>query len=135
MKKLPHLPHLPRSKLSRKRSSFGARGSLAILNLPRICRTCRICPTLGRFGIFGDQLETRQYPVSVGLVHFDSEDVPDGVVEAVGADGVEAVECAAVLSCSMELESGLLSMVHAPSGWGWVGRVNRCTEQIIAAGS
>ena len=111
MKKLPHLPHLPRSKLSRKRSSFGARGSLAILNLPRIC------PTLGRFGIFGDQLETRQYPVSVGLVHFDSEGVPDGTVETVCTIGVDAVEDAAVLSCFMELERRL-SMVCASSGVG-----------------
>ena len=114
---LPHLPHLPRSKLGEKRLSFGVRGSLVILNLPRFCRTCRICPILRRFGIFGDQLETRQYPVSVGLVHFDSEGVPDGTVETVCTIGVDAVEDAAVLSCFMELERRL-SMVCASSGVG-----------------
>ena len=102
MKNLPLLPQVPRSKLSGKRSSFGVCGSLAILNLPRICRTCRICPTLGRFGIFGDQLETLKHSAAVALLRLDSEDLPDGLVEAAGADGVDTVEDAPVLVCAVE---------------------------------
>ena len=102
LKNLPHLPQVPRSKLGRRRSSFGLRGSLAILNLPRICRTCRICPTLGRFGIFGDQLETLKHSAAVALLRLDSEDLPDGLVEAAGADGVVTVEDAPVLVGAVE---------------------------------
>ena len=101
-KNLPHLPQVPRSKLGRRRSSFGVCGSLAILNLPRICRTCRICPILGRFGIFGDQLEALKHSAAVALLRRDSEDLPDGLVEALGADGIDTVEDAPVFVGAVE---------------------------------
>ena len=63
------------------------------LNLPPFCH---ICPLLCRFGVFRDQPKTLQHPAVAALVRFDSEDFPDGVVEAVCADRVETVECAPV---------------------------------------
>ena len=92
---------MPRSKLGGKRSSFGAR-QVGDLNLPRICRTCRICPHLGRFGIFGDQLEALKHSAAVALLRLDSEDLPDGLVEAAGADGVDTVQKAPVIVRAVE---------------------------------
>ena len=74
LKNLPQLPQLPRSKLNEKRLNFEVCGSLVDLNLPRFCRICRVCPRRDRLR---DEPEALQYPASVGLVRFDSEEIPE----------------------------------------------------------
>ena len=81
------------------------------LNLPHICHICHICHLLSRFGVpfdklrtgFGDQLESLQHPTVAALESFDSEDLPHGGVETVGADGVETVGCAPVFVGGVQL--------------------------------
>ena len=89
-------------KARRETVQLWGRGRLAILNLPRICRTCRICPHLGRFGIFGDQMEALKHSAAVALLRLDSEDLPDGLVEAAGADGFDTVQKAPVIVRAVE---------------------------------
>ena len=128
-------PRAPRAPAKARRNSvqlWKAGHFWEIISAPLLPRFCPFCPRRDRFR---DEMGAPEHPASVTFVRLDSEGLPYGVVESAGAVGTEAVEGATVLSYSMELESGLLSMVHAPSGLGWIGRVNRCTEQIIAAGS
>ena len=89
------------------------------LNLPPFCHTCHIChicPTLERFGIFGHQLEALKHPSVTALVRINSEDLPDGLVETAGADGVDTVEDAPVLVCGVNSVRRLLGMVLCAYG-------------------
>ena len=68
------------------------------LNLPPICHFCHISWR----GVFLDELNALQHPAVAALVGLDSEDLPDGLVEALGADGVDTVEDAPVFVGAVE---------------------------------
>ena len=105
LKNLPLAPLAPPPKLGETRSSFGRRGTFGKSFLPRFCP---FCPRRDRFR---DEMGAPEHPASVTFVRLDSEGLPYGVVEAACADETEAVGGAAVLSCFMELDRRLLSMV------------------------
>ena len=69
------------------------------LILPPFCHSCHL---LGRIGVFGDQLQALKNPAVTELVRIDSEYLPDGLVEAAGADGVDTVEDAPVFVGAVE---------------------------------
>ena len=62
------------------------------LILPSFCHFCHFSWR----GVFLDELNALQHPAVAALVGLDSEDLSDGLVEALGADRFETVEGAPV---------------------------------------